>query len=70
MMAKGKSMKSGGSGFAHRAGGKAMAGPSGAAPAEPGKVSVGGRKGNNTFAPDTGSGKMAGKTGAMPSKAC
>lgn len=67
-MSKMKSSKSGG--FAHRAGGKAMAGQSGAATAEPGKISVGGRKGNNSFKPDTGSGRMAGKTGAMPSKPC
>lgn len=70
MAYKSKSTKSGGSGFSVSAGGKAMAGQSGAAPAVPGGVSVGGRKGNNTFAPDTGGSKMAGKTGAMPAKPC
>lgn len=60
--------KAGMSKFEARAGGKAMAGRSGAAPAMPGKTSTGGRKGNNKFAADTGSGRMAGKTGAMAAR--
>lgn len=69
-MKYGKTMKSSGGKFAPDTGGKAMAGFSGAAPAVPGGVSVGGRKGNSKFAADTGSGKMAGYTGATPKKAC
>lgn len=48
-------------------GGKKMAGKSGAAAAQPGKVSSGGRSAGNGFAKGGGS-RMAGKSGAMPAK--
>lgn len=60
--------KSKSSGFKADTGSAKMAGFSGAAPAESGKMSVGGRKGNTKFAADTGSGKMAGMTGASPAR--
>jgi hypothetical protein len=54
--------------FAKGGSGK-MAGKSGAAPSEAGKVSVGGKKGNTKFAPETGGKKMAGYSGSMTAKA-
>jgi hypothetical protein len=47
-----------------------MAGKSGAAAAEAGKVSSGGRAGNNSFKPDKGRGKMAGFSGSKPARSC
>lgn len=49
-------------------GGKAMAGFSGAAKAEAGKISVGGRSGNTSFSPDKGGKAMAGYTPASPAR--
>jgi hypothetical protein len=54
--------------FAKGGSGK-MAGKSGAAPSESGKVTVGGRKGNNKFSPDRGGKKMAGFSPASAAKA-
>jgi hypothetical protein len=68
MKAMGK-VKSTGS-FGVDKGGKAMAGASGAAKAEAGKVSVGGRSAGNKFEADRGGKAMAGKTGAMRARAC
>lgn len=65
---KGKTSKS--TSFAPDTGGKAMAGFSGAAPAVPGQVSTGGRKGNTNFAADAGGKAMAGFTGATPKQPC
>jgi hypothetical protein len=63
---KSKVMKTGP--FGVDKGGKAMAGFSGAAKAEAGKTSVGGRSGNKSFSPDTGGKAMAGFTGASPAR--
>lgn len=68
-MMKNKQMSSKSASYA-KAGGKAMAGQSGAAPAEPGKVSVGGRKGNNSYSVKAGGKAMAGFSGSKPAKAC
>jgi hypothetical protein len=53
-----------------RGGSTSMAGKSGAAPAVPGQVSLGGRSGNTRFAPDTASNGMAGYSGSKPAKGC
>lgn len=66
---KSKVMKTS-SNFGPTTGGKAMAGKSGAAKAQPGVTSVGGRTGNNTFAPETGGKAMAGFTGSQTAKSC
>lgn len=66
MKTKVKSTKGG---FGHKGGSTKMAGKSGAAPAEAGKVSVGGRAGNNTFKASGGGKKMAGFTPAPVARA-
>jgi len=67
MKSKQKSVKAG---MKVSGGRGSMAGKSGAAAAEPGKVSVGGRAGNNSFKPDKGRGKMAGFTGSKSARSC
>jgi hypothetical protein len=50
-------------------GSKGMAGKSGAAPAMPGKVTCGGRGGDNSFKAKGGKASMAGFTGAQNARA-
>lgn len=64
-----KTKSMGGKSASFAKGGSAeMAGQSGAAPAVPGTISLGGRSSGNKFeATAGGSGKMAGQSGAAPS---
>lgn len=68
-MMKNKQTSSKSAGYAKGGSGK-MAGQSGAAPVEAGKMSVGGRSAGNSFSVKGGGKKMAGFSGSKPAKSC